>query len=116
LPHLRQPLPHLRQPLPQFLQLCQLLQPVSWILLSSEVDLACSTIAVRTRATLSEIVAWEESVGSTLAELLFGIKLAQASSCKAAARSEDDFFIMSSFFSLVQIRRLSQAGPKEFVF
>jgi hypothetical protein len=98
LPHLRQPLPHLRQPLPQFFQLCQLPQPVSWILLSSEADLVCSTIAVRTRATLSEIVAWEESVVSTLAELLFGIKLAQASSCKAAARSEDDFFIMSSFF------------------
>ena len=61
--------------------------------------LVCSTIAVRTRATLSEIVAWEESVVSTLAEPVFGIRLAHASSCKAAARSEDDFF-MSSVFSL----------------
>ena len=34
-----------------------------------------------------------------MAEPLFGIRLAQASSCKAAARSEDDFF-MSSVFSL----------------
>jgi hypothetical protein len=99
LPHLRQPLPHLRQPLPQLRQpLCQFPQPVSWIPLSSEAGLVCSTIAVRTRATLSEIVAWEEFVVSTLAELLVGIKLAQASSCKAAARSEDDFFIMSSLF------------------
>ena len=103
--HLRQPLPHLRHPLPQFRQpLCQLPQPVSWMLLSSEAGLVCSTIAVRTRATLSEIVAWEESVVSSLAELLFGVRLAHASSCKAAARSEDVFF-MSSVFPWVQLQR-----------
>ena len=62
---------------------------------------------MRTRAILSAIVAWEESVVSTLAELLVGIRLAHANSCKAAARSEDDFFITSIFlglvFSLVQM-------------
>ena len=59
--------------------------------------LVCSTIAVRTRAILSAIVAWEESVVSTLAELLVGKRLAHANSCKAVARSEDDFFITSIF-------------------
>jgi len=63
LPHLRQPLcqpplPHLRPPLPQFRQpLCQLPHPVNCMPLWSDVDLVCSTIAVRTRATRSEIVA-----------------------------------------------------------
>ena len=52
-------------------------------------------------------------MGSTLAELLFGIRLAHASSCKAAARSEDDFF-MKSVFPSVQLQRLSQADAKEF--
>jgi hypothetical protein len=62
-PHLRQPLcqpplPHLRPPLPQFRQpLCQLPHPVNCMPLWSDVDLVCSTIAVRTRATRSEIVA-----------------------------------------------------------
>jgi hypothetical protein len=36
-------------------------------------------------------------VGSTLAELLFGIRLAHANSCKAAARSEDVFFMSNLF-------------------
>ena len=51
-------------------------------------------------------------MGSTLAEPLFGIRLAHASSCKAAARSEDDFFMSSVFLPWVQLQRLSQAGAK----
>jgi hypothetical protein len=91
---------HLRQPLPQFRQpLCQLPQPVSWKSLSFDAGLVCSAMAVRTRATLSEIVAREESLVSTLAEDVFGVRLAHASSCKAAARSEGVFFMSNVFLS-----------------
>jgi hypothetical protein len=83
------------------------------MLLSFETGLVCSTIAERIRATLSEIVAWEESVVSTLAELLFGVRLAHASSCKAAARSEDVFF-MNDFFLGSDVG--AQADANEFAF
>ena len=59
------------------------------------------------------MVAWDGSVESTLAEVVLGSRPAHASNCKAAAKSEEDFF-MSWVFPLVQCGRLFQVLPKGF--